>query len=144
MKHLPDAKVICLSMHADERFVSAMFEAGAAGYLLKGCACKELAVALQEVLAGRQYLSPTVTNNAEDTLSDTSLQPTSAFNVLTSREREVLQLYAEGSTTKEIADCLGISEKTVGTHRAHMMDKLNLRSIADLTKYAVRQGITSL
>lgn len=144
MEIQPRAKVICLSMHADERFVDAMFAAGAVGYLLKVCACEELISAIGDVLKGREYLSPGIERGAEITTDDAGMPAASVFNTLTSREREVLQLYAEGSTTKEIAAYLDISEKTVGTHRAHMMEKLNLTSIADLTKYAVRQGITSL
>src|SRR5512135_1332720 len=143
---VPGVRVIALSMHSDKRFVIEMLKAGAFGYLLKDSAPEELTSAIRAVAANQPYLSPKITDVVlKDYLSTLSLQtePT-AFTVLTAREREVLQLIAEGNTTKEIASALQVSVKTIETHRQQMMEKLNIRSIAELTKYAIREGLTSL
>jgi DNA-binding NarL/FixJ family response regulator len=138
-------KVIGLSMHADRRFVVEMLKAGASGYLLKDCAFLELKQALKAVMNQRAYLSPEI---AHVVLQDyTRLFPRtkiSAFSLLSSREREVLQLLAEGKSTRQIASALHLSVKTIETHRQHLMEKLNLHTLAGLIKYAVREGITSL
>lgn len=142
---LPATKVIALSMHSDKRFVIEMLKAGVSGYLLKDSASEELASAIRTVLSGTPYLSPKITGVVlKDYLSALTKTEPSAFTLLTSREREVLQLIAEGRSTKEIAATLFVSVKTVETHRQQIMDKLNLRSVAELTKYAVREGLTSL
>ena len=141
----PDVKVIALSMHSDRRFVVEMLKAGASGYLLKDCALEDLVRAIRVVIANQTYLSPEVAGTVvEDYVRKSSLSDTSAFSVLTAREREVLQLLAEGMSTKQIASCLNVSAKTVETHRQHIMEKLDTHSIADLIKYAVREGLTSL
>ncbi|NQU08273.1 MAG: response regulator transcription factor [Candidatus Abyssubacteria bacterium] len=141
----PDVKVIALSMHSDRRFVVEMLKAGASGYLLKDCALEDLVRAIRVVIANQTYLSPEVAGTVVgDYVRKSSLNDTSAFSVLTAREREVLQLLAEGMSTKQIASCLNVSAKTVETHRQHIMEKLDTRSIADLIKYAVREGLTSL
>jgi DNA-binding NarL/FixJ family response regulator len=141
----PDIKVIALSMHADHRFVINMLKAGALGYLLKDGAFEELAQAIRLVMANKTHLSPEV---AEIVVRDFVNQPRgpsqAAFSVLTTREREVLQLMAEGKSTRQIADRLYISIKTVETHRNQITRKLGTRSVADLTKYAIQQGLTSL
>jgi DNA-binding NarL/FixJ family response regulator len=142
---VPSVKVIALSMHSDKRFVIEMLKAGVSGYLLKDSASEELASAIRTVLSGTPYLSPKITDVVlKDYLSTLSKTEPSAFTVLTPREREVLQLIAEGRTTKEIATALFVSVKTVETHRQQIMEKLDLRSVAELTKYAVREGLTSL
>lgn len=142
---LPGTKVIALSMHADKRYVMEMLKAGASGYLLKDNAYEELAIAIRTVLSNRTYLSPQV---AEIVIGDyVQLARTadgSAFSLLSVREREVLQLLAEGASTAQIADRLCISVKTVETYRQNIMEKLKIRSIAELTKYAIREGLTSL
>jgi DNA-binding NarL/FixJ family response regulator len=142
---LPGTKVIALSMHADKRYVMEMLKAGASGYLLKDNAYEELASAIRTVLGNRTYLSPQV---ADVVIGDyVQLARTtngSAFSLLSVREREVLQLLAEGNSTAQIADRLCISVKTVETYRQHIMEKLNIRSIAELTKYAIREGLTTL
>jgi DNA-binding NarL/FixJ family response regulator len=142
---MPTIKVIALSMHAEKRYVMEMLKAGASGYILKDNAYEELARAIRTALNNRTYLSPQV---AEIVIGDyVQLAQTangSVFSLLSSREREVLQLLAEGSSTAQIADRLCISVKTVETYRQHLMDKLNIRSIAELTKYAIREGLTSL
>lgn len=138
-------KVLALSMHTDRRFIAQMLHAGAAGYILKDCAFEELAVAIQTVVANRIYLSPRVSDVVIDSfIHRLPLTESADAPVLTPREREVLQLLAEGRTTKMIADMLHISVKTVETHRKQIMDRLNLRSLPELTKYAIRQGLTSL
>jgi DNA-binding NarL/FixJ family response regulator len=141
----PATKVIALSMYADRRFVVNMLKAGASGYLLKDCAFEELIRAIRVVLAHKTYLSPGVTDIlVKDCKMGTPLNEPSAFGVLTSREREVLQLMSEGQSTAKIADQLHVSVKTVESHRQQLMQKLNLRSVAELTKYAIREGLTSL
>ena len=142
----PDTKVLALSMHADRHYAAGMLGAGATGYVLKDCAFDELADAIRTVADGGRYLSAeiegVVLKDYVERLSGGGGD--SAFSVLTDREREVLQLVAEGQTTKEIAANLHVSVKTVESHRQNIMDKLELRSIAELTKYAIREGLTSL
>lgn len=140
-----DVKVIALSMHSDKRFVLEMLKAGASGYLLKDCAFEELINAIRTVCAGQIYLSQRVTGVVVDEyLHNRPTNDTSAYNLLSAREREVLQLLAEGNTTKNIAASLHVSTKTIETHRQQIMEKLNLHSVAELTKYAVKEGLTSL
>ena len=122
-----------------------MLQAGASGYLLKDCAFDELARAVSTVLAGQTYLSPEITTVViKDLVQETENSDSSLISQLSSREREVLQLLAEGKTTKQIAGELFISSKTVETHRTNIMKKLNIHTLADLVKLAVREGLTSL
>lgn len=146
VKDNPKVKVVALSGHPDRHFVTEMLKAGASAYLLKQTAGEELIRAIREVMNGRTYLSPTVTQGVVDTYVRSSPRPRDnpAFATLSEKEREVLQLLAEGKSTKEMADTLGVSVKTVETHRRNIMEKLDLHSIAELTKYALREGITSL
>jgi DNA-binding NarL/FixJ family response regulator len=142
----PQTKVIALSCHDAKQFVREMLSAGASAYLLKKRAYEELMQAIREVMMGRKFLSPDVAQGVVDAyvqLSSLSDEKP-AFIVLSSREREVLQRLAEGHATKETADALNVSVKTVETHRRNIMEKLNLHSVAELTKYAVREGITDL
>jgi len=142
----PKIKVIALSMYADQRFVLNMLKAGASGYLLKDCAFEELIRAIRLVMAHKTYLSPGVTDIVVKDYTaggNNSSQP-SVFSVLSPREREVLQLMAEGRTTSQIAGLLHVSVKTVETHRQQIMHKLKIHSLAELTKYAIREGLTSL
>jgi two-component system response regulator NreC len=141
----PRVKIIALSMHSDGHYVKELFKAGASGYLLKECAFEELANAIRTVAVDRIYLSPRIAHVViNDYLNKVPMAPNSVFSVLTAREREVLQLLAEGKTTKEIAYTLGLSTKTVEAHRQKIMEKSNLHSVAELTKYAIREGLTSL
>jgi two-component system response regulator NreC len=141
----PATKVIALSMYADRRFVVNMLKAGASAYLLKDCAFEELIRAIRVVLAHKTYLSPGVTDIlVKDCQMGIPMNEISAFALLTPREREVLQLMSEGNSTAKIADRLHVSIKTVESHRQQLMQKLNLRSVAELTKYAIREGLTSL
>lgn len=141
----PDTAVLALSMHSDRRFVTAMLRAGASGYLLKTCPSEELIAAIRTVARRQVYLSPAVADVVVDELlrgSGTSTSPEG--DALTAREREVLQLLAEGKATKQIANELGVSIKTIETYRRQIMQKLDIDSVAGLTKYAIREGITSL
>jgi DNA-binding NarL/FixJ family response regulator len=140
-----NTKVIALSMYSDKQFVQGMIQAGASGYLLKDCAFEELVSAIQAVIQGDTYLSPGIAGIVvQDYLTKLTTDRSSADTVLTNREREVLQLIAEGNSTKEIAARLTVSVKTVETHRRQIMEKLGIFSIAELTKYAIREGLTSL
>lgn len=141
LEKAPGIKVIALSMYGERRFVAQMLEAGASGYVLKDCAIEELAQAIREVTAGRAYLSPQIAGVVVNDIMKGNRQ---AEPRLTAREREVLQLVAEGHSTQRIAVALSVSAKTIETHRAKIMSKLHIRSVAGLTKYAVRMGITSL
>jgi two-component system response regulator NreC len=141
----PGTKVIALSMHSDKRFVKGMLKAGAAGYLLKYCASEELVNAIQMVMANRVYLSHDITGIVvEDYVQKLADSDASPFQSLTPREREVLQLLAEGHSTRQIADTLHVSVKTIEVHRKQLMDKLGLSSLADLIKFAIREGLTSI
>jgi len=145
MTEAPGVKVIALSMHADKRFVRHMFAAGAAGYVLKGSAFEEVAAAIKTVAAGRIYVSPKITDQVlAEYAKLLAKRSAEAESPLSGREREVLQMLAEGKSSRKIAERLHISVTTVDTHRRHIMDKLGFRSIAELTKYAVREGLTPL
>ncbi|OGR08378.1 MAG: DNA-binding response regulator [Desulfobacca sp. RBG_16_58_9] len=141
---LPGVKIIALSMHDDRRFVLNMLKAGAAGYMLKDSAFTDLAKAIRVVMSGKTYLSHEVTDIVvKDYVSSSQSAESSAFHLLSPREREVLQLLAEGKTSALIGEKLHISVKTVETHRQQIMVKLKIRSVAELTKYAIREGLTS-
>ena len=141
----PGIMVLALSMHSDKRYVVSMLRAGAAGYLLKDSAFDELVRAIRHVHRGDTYLGTHVANVVvDDYLKALSRSEAAEPSVLTTREREVLKLVAEGKSTKDIAAELEVSAKTVETHRAHLMSKLQLRSVAELTKYAIRHGLTTL
>ena len=142
---MAETKVIALSMHADRRFVMGILEAGANGYLLKDSAFAELILAVTAVARGKMYLSPSIAETVVKNSLEKLDQREEGSNVMLSgREREVLQMIAEGKSTKEIALKLFVSTKTVETHRKQIMDKLNIRTVAGLTKYAIREGLTSL
>lgn len=137
------ARVIAVSMHDDRPFVQGIFQAGAVGYVLKDSAFEELARAVRVVAAGKVYLSPTVAGHVVDGFVENTGEKSNG-SVLSAREREVLQLVAEGGSTKAIAQELHIGVKTVETHRRQLMKKLEIFSVAELTKYAVRHGLSSL
>lgn len=142
---IPETRVIALSMHSDKRFVTGMLRAGAVGYLLKASAFDEVIQAIRTVMNNKHYVSGDI---ADTVVSDYVRQLTESAPEkqasLSPREREVLQLLAEGHSTKKIAETLHISANTIETHRAHIMAKLGIRTIADLVKFAIREGITSL
>ena len=142
-KENPATRVLALSMHADHRFVREMLQAGASGYLLKDSAFEELVLAIRTVLEGKVYLSPSIqTQVVSDYLDRPGELPEQP--PLTRREREVLQLLAEGKPTRECAETLNLSVKTVETYRKRIFDKLEIRSLPELTKYAIREGYISL
>ena len=142
---LPRIKVIALSIHSNRRFVTDMLKAGAAGYILKECLFDELVQSIQAVAAGDSYLSPRITGVVvDDYINRLSTASYSSLEILTSREREVLQLMAEGKSTKQIALELHVSNKTIEANRRQIMSKLDLHSVAELTKYAIREGLTTL
>ena len=145
MKLLPDTRVVTLSMHSERRLVVEMLRAGASAFVLKEYVFDELLAAVHEVLSGRKYLSPKLVGLIVDDYARRQLPDDApAESALSPREREVLQLLAEGVPTKGIADKLHISAKTVETHRKHVMEKHHTYSIAELTKHAIREGLTSL
>ena len=142
-KQYPKTKVIALSMHSSKRYIHEMFRAGAYGYILKNCGFEELTKAIKTVYNKQRYISPSITEAVVDnyiTNSNTNLK--SVFTTLTIRERQVLQLMTEGKTTKQIGRKLFISPKTVEAHRLRVMHKLNMDSVAQLTKYAIQEGLT--
>jgi DNA-binding NarL/FixJ family response regulator len=140
----PGIKVVALSFHSDRPYVAQMLEAGASGYLLKGCSFQELARAIKAVVEDQMYLSPRITRIViEDYVRRLREPNSSALPALTPRQREVLKLLTEGKSTNEIASLLEVSVKTIGTHRWRIMKKLSVHSVAELTKYAIREGLTT-
>jgi len=145
-KRFPDIKIIILTMHANEEYILQSLKAGASGYLIKKAAPAELISAINAVHKGNSFLSPSISRTVIDEYVRRSKEISEGeegFEQLTVREREVLQLIAEGRKTREIAELLYISIKTVETHRAHIMNKLDIHSTAELTRYAIRKGIIS-
>ena len=143
----PSTKIIALSMYSDKRYVEGMLSAGVSGYLLKNCAFDELVDAIQVAVDGKAYLSPNIANIV---VKDYARKLTGTENIsiherqLSSREREVLQLIAEGYNAEQIGSKLYISIKTVSTHRRKIMEKLQKNNVADLIKYAIKEGLTSV
>jgi DNA-binding NarL/FixJ family response regulator len=141
----PRIKVIALSMLDDRRFVSNMLRAGASGYLIKDCSFKELVRAIRRVVANKVYLSPGIMDVVvKDYVSPPAYSDSPYSSNLTIREKEVLQLVAEGHSTSQIANSLHVSVKTIESHRQNLMTKINAKGIAGLTKYAIREGLTSV
>jgi two-component system response regulator NreC len=141
----PQIKIIALSMFSERRYVIGMLKAGVSGYLLKDCAFNELLNAIETVLKGSRYLGQQITDIVmDDLLNDRPAKELSLNTSLSGREREVLQMIAEGTSSIQIATRLHVSEKTISTHRRKIMTKLNIHSIAGLTKFAIREGMTSL
>jgi len=142
-KICPQAKIIIMTMHADTDYVRSAFEAGASAYVLKRSAVDELEQAIRAVLAGHSYITPLITRELVDVFVSKTLDKSSGAYSLTTRQREVLQLLAEGKTSKEIATVLNISSRTVEFHKGQILDHLNLQTTADLIKYALTHGIVS-
>ncbi len=143
-RDLPDIRILVLSAYVDKRFVLEALKAGATGYVVKTAAAIELARAIRTVASGEHYLSPEITSVVVGQFTVDSETPVAPAGTLTAREREVLRLVAEGVRTTAIARRLGIAEATVEVHRRNVMRKLDLRSVAELTKYALREGLTEL
>ena len=142
LEHAPATRVVALSMHSDRRSVTHMLQAGATGYVIKSSAFRDLVLAIQAVMTGQVYLSPRVAGTVVDDYLRRLAPVEGQGGALSPREREVLQLVAEGLTTKQVADRLFVSEKTVQTHRQNVMNKLGLHTVTQLTKYAVLEGLT--
>jgi len=144
-KDHPEVRVVALSTHADKRYVRNMIKAGASAYVLKESASEDLLRAVRAAAHGEHYLSPQITGCLLESWTTPMVpESSSVYELLGAREREVLRLLAEGKTSKEIAAQLGLSIKTVETHRRNITQKVGLHSIAELTKYAVREGLTTL
>ena len=142
VKEHPQVKVVILSMHANDEYIRQALQAGAAGYLLKDAAPVELDFALRAVAHGDTYLSPAISKRViEDYLAQAPARADAAAQVLTARQREILQLIAEGRSTKQIAALLNVSVKTVETHRADLMERLGIHDLAGLVRYALREGL---
>jgi DNA-binding NarL/FixJ family response regulator len=144
MQAFPQLRIIILSMYTTEEYVLRALRAGAAGYLMKDADIAELELAIGAVVQGESYLSPAVSKHVADYVRRVGENATSALDQLTPRQREVLQLIAEGHTTREIAQIMDVSDKTVETHRANLMERLDIHDIAGLVRYAVRTGIISV
>lgn len=138
LKENPDIKVIGLSMHSNKKFIQSLFKAGGFGYLLKDGDSEELITAITVVMQNRKYLSKAINQEYLSSLEEVDDKK------LTSRETEVLQLIAEGNSSKEIGEQLFLSSKTIDVHKSNIMKKLNLFTIPELTKYAIREGLTDL
>jgi two-component system, NarL family, response regulator NreC len=143
-KELSDIKVIAISMYSDKHFIKGMLEAGASGYLLKSCTYNQLIEAINAVYSGKKYLSDKITEVIiHDYLGKEEKIPNNDPK-LSERESEILKLFAEGKTSREISELLFISVKTVGTHKQNILEKLELKTTTDLVKYALKKGIISL
>jgi len=142
-KRFPEVKVLVLTMHSNEEYIFQVLRAGASGYLVKQAAPAELVWAIQAIHRGDSFLSPSISRKViEDyTRRAEATEVRDSFDRLTGREREILQLIAEGHTNREIAELLHLSAKTVETHRAHLMGKLDIHNVAELTQYAIRRGV---
>lgn len=140
-RDFPDTAVVMLSMHANEEYVLQALRAGASGYLVKDAATAELEIAIRSVINGKTYLSPSISKTLIDEYLGNSAKARSPLERLTARQREILQLVAEGRTTRQIAELLSVSVKTVETHRAQLMDRLEIRDIPGLVRYAIRTGL---
>jgi DNA-binding NarL/FixJ family response regulator len=141
VKDFPDVRVVMLSGHANEEYVCQALRAGASGYILKDAGAAELEIAVRAVARGETYLSPAVSKHVIAEYMRRVGGESGSLELLTARQREILQLIAEGRTTKEMASLLHVSVKTVETHRMQLMDRLNIHDIAGLVRYAVRAGI---
>lgn len=140
----PTARVLILSMHSTEEFVRRAMKAGAHGYLVKDSAPQELKLAIEAVMRDEIYLSPRVSRHVVSGLIEGRAAGQSSLDALTGRQREILQLIAEGKSTKEIAFVLGVSGKTVETHRADLMERVGIRDVAGLVVYAIRNGLIDI
>jgi DNA-binding NarL/FixJ family response regulator len=145
-QRVPQVRSVVFSMHASEAYINEAFKNGACGYVLKGADSDEMVTAVRTVSEGRRYLSPLVSQQVIEAYLERAHEftPREPFDELTAREREVLQLVAEGQTNGEVADRLCISPRTVEIHRAHVMRKLNLKTSSDLVRFAIRKGLIPL
>lgn len=143
-KKLPELKIIAVSMHSDRQYVKGILEAGADGYLLKNCTYRQLTEAVKSVFSGKKILSDDITDLVIKGYLEPSDTEMNGFSDLSEREVEILQLFAEGKSTREISEKLFISVKTVGTHKQHILEKLDLKTNADIIKFALKKGMIHL
>jgi len=143
IKHFPSVKVVVLSVHANEEYVIRALRSGASGYMLKDSATVELELAIKSVARGETYLSPSIASTVIESYLQRVSGASSPLEELTTRQREVLKMIAEGKTTKEVASTLEISVKTVETHRLQLMARLDIHDVPGLVRYAVRNGIVN-
>jgi DNA-binding NarL/FixJ family response regulator len=143
-KEFPNVRVIMLSMHAGEEYVMQALRAGASGYLLKDAATSELELAVRAVARGETYLTPTISKRVIDDYLMRTTGTNSPTDQLTKRQREILQLIAKGYTSKEMAQMLNLSPKTIETHRTQLMKQLDIHDVAGLVRYAIRVGLVTL
>ena len=144
-KRFPEVDVIVLTVHEAEEYVYQVFDAGASGYLCKKSAHKDLVYAVRTICSGEYFISPTISKSVikEYITKTVPAHKNDNYHALTEREREILQLIAEGNSNKQISDIINVSIKTVEVHRAHIMEKLDVHNTANLTRYAIRKGIVS-
>jgi len=140
----PEIKIIAVSMHSDKQYVKGILEAGADGYLLKNCTYRQLTDAIKTVYSGKKFLSEDITELVINGYLDPSKSELDGFSLLSEREKEIFLLFAEGKSTREIGDKLFISVKTVGTHKQHILEKLELKTNTDMVKFALKQGLIQL
>jgi len=143
-KQNPDIKIIALSMHSDKHYIKGMLEAGASGYLFKNCTYHQLINAIETAYAGNKYFTDEITEILIDDYLDKGTSTDDEITELTQRELEVLKLFCEGKTTRDISEQIFVSVKTVGTHKQHILEKLNLKTTVDMIKYALKKGSISL
>jgi DNA-binding NarL/FixJ family response regulator len=143
---LPEVKVLALSVHANKEFILAMVKAGASGYMLKECVLDDLIQAINAVVAGQSYLSPQIASIILESITKDSIFDAagSSHETLTSKEKQILQLLTEGKSAKRIASQLSLSVKTIEASRRHIMEKAEVDNLAGLTKYAIREGLTTV
>jgi two-component system response regulator NreC len=141
-ERFPEVKVVILTMHANEEYIFQILRAGASGYVVKQAAPTELISAIRAAYRGESFLSPSISKRViKEYIQQAEAIEEDSYDQLTNREREVLQLIAEGHSNREMAELLHISIKTVETHRANLMDKLDIHSTAELARYAIRKGV---
>ncbi len=143
-KEMPEIKIIAVSMHSDKQYVKGILEAGADGYLLKNCTYRQLTDAIKTVYSGKKFLSEDITELVINGYLDPSKSELDSYSQLSEREKEIFMLFAEGKSTREIGEKLFISVKTVGTHKQHILEKLKLKTNADIVKFALKKGLIQL
>lgn len=143
-KVMPNLKIITVSMHSDKQYVKGVLEAGVDGYLLKNCTYRQLTDAIKSVHAGKKFLSEDITELVISGYLEPSDSDSDEYNSLSDREKEIFLLFAKGKSTREIGEKLFISVKTVGTHKQHILEKLNLKTNADMLKYGLKKGLIQL
>lgn len=143
-KVMPNLKIVTVSMHSDKQYVKGVLEAGVDGYLLKNCTYRQLTDAIKSVHAGKKFLSEDITELVISGYLEPSDSDSDEYSSLSEREKEIFLLFAKGKSTREIGEKLFISVKTVGTHKQHILEKLNLKTNADMLKYGLKKGLIQL